>query len=528
MRNKVYIKTMKLESQINLLYHLLIYLKVNISKKAVEKELEKHPFRFSLLALSDVLSNFDVGNTAYHVEINELDALPLPVIVHTANEEFICIIKLEEDQAIYLTATGTTANITREKLTDIFTGAVLTIDNNLEKAFSFDIRDVWKDSMKTPLLITITTMIVCGVFLSQHTSASGGILVLFLEIVAGLLVALLLLIQSFNKDNVLIRKICGMSSKLNCNHILSSEQANLTPFLSLSECCLFYFSGSLLFLLSNNQEPSTLLLLFCLNVLGLPFTAYSLFYQYKLKGWYMLCCTTVLLLWMEAITLSQIARLDYSLADGRILLFFGLSFMLPILVWIIIKPLILASLELKKVKRELSTFKYNDSIFKLALNGERKYKLVDEQQAIVLGTGDSANVITIVSNPFCKPCAAAHSLLDHWLKAGINFKLQLIFAVPGNDSTGNEISSQLYTIYRAGDEAVTRTAVNDWFKWGTQDTSEWKKRYAKPINPDAEDYIARQRQWINHVKIQFTPTLFINGTRLPELYQLEDVQYMLT
>lgn len=86
----------------------------------------------------------------------------------------------------------------------------------------------------------------------------------------------------------------------------------------------------------------------------------------------MLCCTTVLLLWMEAITLSQIAGLDYSLADGRILLFFGLSFMLPILVWIIIKPLILVSLELKKVKRELSTFKYNDSIFKPVLNGERK------------------------------------------------------------------------------------------------------------------------------------------------------------
>ncbi len=80
MRNKVYIKTMKLESQINLLYHLLIYLKVNLSKKAVEKELEKHPFRFSLLALSDVLSNFDVGNAAYQMEINELDALPLPLV----------------------------------------------------------------------------------------------------------------------------------------------------------------------------------------------------------------------------------------------------------------------------------------------------------------------------------------------------------------------------------------------------------------------------------------------------------------
>ena len=47
------------------LIRLLKRLKINISSDTIITELEKHPDYPSLLSISDVLSNFDIENSAY-------------------------------------------------------------------------------------------------------------------------------------------------------------------------------------------------------------------------------------------------------------------------------------------------------------------------------------------------------------------------------------------------------------------------------------------------------------------------------
>ena len=40
--------------------------------------------------------------------------------------------------------------------------------------------------------------------------------------------------------------------------------------------------------------------------------------------------------------------------------------------------------------------------------------------------------------------------------------------------------------------------------------------------------VKAMHDWCNEVDIQFTPTFFINGHQLPEIYSLADLQYFLS
>ncbi len=80
------------------LIRLLKKLKISISPDAVIAELEKHPDYPSLLAVSDVLSNFQIENSAFRLQADELPNVPVPFIAHTRvkDGDFVLVEKIDE------------------------------------------------------------------------------------------------------------------------------------------------------------------------------------------------------------------------------------------------------------------------------------------------------------------------------------------------------------------------------------------------------------------------------------------------
>src|SRR3569833_898886 len=76
---------------------LLKHLDINIAHAQVEAELEKHPDYPSLLAISDVLTNFNVENTAFRVDFDELDNEMCPFLAHTktSGNEFVVVKRID-------------------------------------------------------------------------------------------------------------------------------------------------------------------------------------------------------------------------------------------------------------------------------------------------------------------------------------------------------------------------------------------------------------------------------------------------
>jgi protein-disulfide isomerase len=71
-----------------------------------------------------------------------------------------------------------------------------------------------------------------------------------------------------------------------------------------------------------------------------------------------------------------------------------------------------------------------------------------------------------------------------------------------------------------------KEALNDWYNQKYTDYKSWANEYP---TEDGKYYEAlkEQRDWCSLTNITGTPTIFINGRRLPQNYQPEDIKYFI-
>lgn len=73
----------------SIIIQLIKILKVPVSNKSINEELLMHPNRNTLLAISDLLTSWNVANRSYQIGVEHLKQIPLPFISHTLNDEFL-------------------------------------------------------------------------------------------------------------------------------------------------------------------------------------------------------------------------------------------------------------------------------------------------------------------------------------------------------------------------------------------------------------------------------------------------------
>jgi hypothetical protein len=136
--------------------------------------------------------------------------------------------------------------------------------------------------------------------------------------------------------------------------------------ISWSEIGLFYFVGGFISLLvAGEQAASILLILAWMNVAALPYTIFSIYYQWRVaKQWCILCLTTQVLLIAEFIAAFFLGSFLNSIliSDNSVQILLA-SFILPCMMWFFLKTLLLQNQEAKRRKRELLRFKYDNRIF---------------------------------------------------------------------------------------------------------------------------------------------------------------------
>ena len=292
---------------------LLKHLAINISPAAISAELDKHPDYPSLLAISDVLTSLGIDNAAFRVEHDELINVPCPFIAHTAlnGGEFMAVHKIEGDDVIVSNDKWNHHPYSLAEFKKIFKGVVLTAEPS--DNFTAKTSPTFSEALaaaKTPLIVA-GLLLLFALALVFHTGyftmLTWQILLLTFFKTAGLLTSIVLLIQSIDSNNPLVQVLCQTRGKTNCNAILSSKAAKVfgIEWLGWSEVGFFYFAGTWLLVLFGGSSPFILTVLLVLNVISLPYTFYSIYYQAQVaKQWCTLCCTVQVLLWLEFISLT--------------------------------------------------------------------------------------------------------------------------------------------------------------------------------------------------------------------------------
>ncbi|MEO8948262.1 MAG: thioredoxin domain-containing protein [Mucilaginibacter sp.] len=517
------------------LTRFIVALNIPLTRKSIDDELQRHPDYNSLLAFSDLLNNWRVPNASYQLTYDEILAneVPAPFIVHFKDKQFAVVESIDTEKVIVSNEKWNKHTMKIDAFKGLYGDALLLAEKEAtsgEEEYNKKHRKEILDNMRVPFVVGGSAVILLILLLNSHYlhSFNWQISLLTLFKTAGIATSIMLLVQSIDANNPLIRKLCGGDNNKDCNAILSSKAAKISDDLSWSEVGFFYFTGTWLVLLFNSNNSNVLHLLALLNLVGLPYTFYSIYYQWRMaKQWCMFCCTVQALLWLEFFAFLPSLATGFQSINLMECAQFIMEMAIPILIWVFIKPYLLLSKQIQPLKQQLRTFKYNTELFNKLLNEEIKYTLPPQEHSIILGNREAEKVITMVSNPYCQPCAKAHKSLDEWLKDRDDIKLQIIFFVNNENDPKLKVAEHLLSLQANHDDISLKKAVDDWYEQKQRDFDTWSKKHSNIKSIPTDESIAIQRDWCNLTDIKATPTLFINGRKLSENYQPEDLKYFL-
>jgi ligand-binding sensor domain-containing protein/Fe-S cluster biosynthesis and repair protein YggX len=193
-----------------------------------------------------------------------------------------------------------------------------------------------------------------------------------------------------------------------------------------------------------------------------------------------------------------------------------------------IEKVIYSDPSLHPLKQQLQQFKYNSELFYNTLTAQPKYTQPDEEWSIVLGNAEAENIITMVSNPYCPPCAKTHKLLHDLLGQQPGLQARIVFTATNTDEDiKTPISRHMMTLNGLPDKAIVKQALYDCYEQKQKNYEAWAKAYPAELNETEYNKINKQKAWCELAEVTATPTMLLNGYRLPSVYQLTDLKYML-
>ncbi len=517
---------------------LLKRLQVPVTNTTAIEHVESHPDFPSLYSISDSLKTWNVDNPAYHIEAQNLVELPTPFIAHTrrAGGSFVLVNSIN-GSIDFINEKGKTEKATRESFLKDWTNTVLLAEKNDhsgEKEYQQHKKKEIISALRIPFIVAgaLSLVILYIVLYSNAVTGAAASLLLVIKL-AGCIVTGLLLWFEVDKANPVLQQICSGGKNTNCTAVLSSKSSKLFDWLSWSEVGFFYFTGSFLsLLLTAYYQLPTLALLSWLNLIALPYTIFSVYYQWRIaKQWCPLCLTVQALLIIEfAITYFGYwtASTNQLIIPSSDLLIIFTSFLLPILFWTATKKTYLTAQTGKQYKKELSKLKYNKEIFTALLQKQKTITVSPDGLGISLGNPDAKHTLIKVCNPYCGPCAKAHEVIDELLEGNEDLKVQIIFTATNDEKDIKALPvKHLMAIYEKGDAALIQTALDDWYGADKKDYEAFSRKY--PLDDELNSQggkLEAMDSWCKAIGISFTPTIFIDCYQMPEVYKIEDVKHL--
>lgn len=510
---------------------LLKQLNVRVTNTSVRESLLSHPDYPSLLSISEVLTGWKVENAALQLNGERLLELEAPFLVANDqdNGEFSVVTRIDKKSVVQEDGLG---KHIESSLTDFirdWSGVVLLAEadeQSGERDYAQKRRQELLSMARLPLIIAGFLGVILVLLINWNFYSWQAIALLF-AYTAGLLLSLLLLIPQLDGANSLIKDICGFSSKTDCNSILTSSAAKIWG-ISWAEIGFFYFIGGLSIILFSNGNYSSVpfTVIKWVNFLALPYTFYSIYYQWRIaKTWCVLCLGVQGLLWFTFSVHFISSGLEFNAVPAQSFPGILISYGLPILVWFSIKPFLEKAAQADKWQLRLQQLKNNAELFRTLLHNQKQMPSVQRFiTPIILGNPQAEHTITIVTNPFCGPCARTHTKLEQLLEENSSVKAQIIFATC-SDKRRTQVAEHFFALQRAGKDV--KTAMNAWYEQPVKNYAEWAKKYPVEFIDKAAKESALHCDWCTLANIKLTPTIFIDGYTLPKQYDLSDMSRLI-
>lgn len=495
-------------------------LHVKYTSTYAEKLYEEHPHKYNMYGLSKMLEEYGIANAGVRINDKNIWSLETPFIAHIGND-FVVVNKVTDKQVSYHWR-DKEINVTEDQFKNLWSGVVLiaeTDENSIEPDYLQHRRQYLLNLCQNTLLTAIPLIAMLWIYGKQGFQIAYAIL--FLLYVTGALTSLLLVQKQIYAHGQYADKICSLFKQKDCNNVLESDAAKVFGWISWSEIGLGYFLSNLLLMAGC---PALMPYLTFINILALPYTMWSVWYQYKVvKQWCMLCMVVQGILWLSALTICiggiiQLPNFNVSDICRVVLIYiFPTLFVNKISFWLATQR------KTTHIVQELNSLKTTEEVFKALLKKQPCHSVDVTDSCILFGNPEAPLRISILTNPHCEPCAKMHTRVEKLLqKAGDKLCIQYIFSAFNDDLLKS--NRFLIAVYQNESREKAEEIYHQWYEKEKYHADAFMQSFGYDILSDSVmEELKRHNEWKETNKLSATPTILVNGYVLPEHYQIEDM-----
>jgi uncharacterized membrane protein/thiol-disulfide isomerase/thioredoxin len=541
--------------------HYAQLLAAKVTATSIQKDIEEHPSYPSLLSLSDTFSKYRINNKAYKIEKSNFDELEAPFVAFAdipgTGKDFVLVIEILNGKVRFLHKGKKAQSISKESFLKGYQNVVWFAEVDKysgESNYSEKLKqEETKKLKKASWCLALAVLIIISISLNATTSNYFSLIAFALLKLAGIIITLLLLVYETDKSNAFVKNLCSVGGHTDCDAVLSSKAAKIKG-ISWAELGFFYFAATALFLLfptiSFNNKVA---LLAIANAFTIPYIIFSIFYQWRVvKQWCPLCLSvqavlfielisSIFFFWLPRYTLffpsnSILLTANSQQSNTWLILILVLCVLLPATAWYGVKSLLTKAKDASLYEPAYKRLQYNPEVFLSLLRQQPKAPDGWQELGVSVGKREAANIVIKVCNPHCGPCAKAHRVLEEILRRNSNVQLKIIFINKNNEEDrGATVVKHFLGIAAKGDSAKTQQALDDWYFADEKDYEAFAEKHplnAAPLHPRLFDEghakaLEAMSEWCKEGEIAFTPTIFVNGYKLPQNYDLEELKHIL-
>ncbi|MCM1301251.1 MAG: cysteine peptidase family C39 domain-containing protein [Bacteroides cellulosilyticus] len=497
----------------------------------IQEQHKLHPQYPSFRSIAYILNRLGVDSCLIKTDIEELKQLPKPLLIEY-DGMFLLLEDITDSEIHIINEKNNTEAQPIGSLNRFWTGTAMVFNVN-QRLIIYPVTD--KIRMFFNKLMCFITFIVAifiggyGVFRYADVFGILNFCYVFTCII-GIIIGVLFQIQEFDRSNPLVNRICHSRQnhgKRDCNSILESADAKFMKLFSWSDFGLLYFIY-MISLLIFFMPVDALFLQSLSSIAAAGYIPYSLYYQWKVaRKWCTLCLLAqgVLLvnlcLGIIGLYISYGADIDWI----KLSVSFLLGGFIVTAFFTTAKVGFKYFIDYKKATKSFIALKYDCSIKSLLLSSQYRIDTTELHKIVLNPEGET--ILTIIFNTVCNPCISKMRKVMAMFQRKQTIRLELIFLLDNLDVVAMRIARYLLSVYNQAPDTI-EPILNDYIShfpgsmnsFGKDDINE------RCIQDECSQIIAEQDSWCRKNNITSTPQIFLDGYELPDIYTIDDIDYM--
>ncbi|MCM1052071.1 MAG: hypothetical protein NC349_08925 [Paenibacillus sp.] len=510
----------------NIFTQVLSFLKVKYTERYANSLFINQPYRNTLYGIGLLLDHYNIKHECLQLkEKKNVLKNSLPPVIIAYQGRFCILSRVRGSSVILIDAEGQEIELTGVEFFAQWDGIGLFIypsENSREPNFKKNnVSDIILN-LKNALLIGCSIILIVFIYVQNFETTSVSYNAILISNILGVYITYLLLQNELLIKNNIADKLCSLIGYHSCDKVTKSEASSIFGIAKLSEIGFAYFSVNIITLLLN-PNLEAYFSLFAIFVL--PFTFWSIWYQkYRIKSWCVLCLMTIGVMWVQAILCVIFGMFKFENFNVKYIFVTGISYIIGILCINRIIPFIKAMRESLIWKLEYESLKVHDKVIDAFTKDMPLYKTdKDSCSSIIFGNSNSKYKITVLSNPYCQPCAKMHQRLNKIIIHDVCIQYVFTSFSPLLDN----INRYIIAFYKRFGAEHCWNMLTNWYEFGKKQNEEFFESVGLNIEKsDVVDEFQKHVLWRKDKLFIGTPTILINGMILTAPYSVEDYVYV--